>query len=208
MNFTYNKNKTTFEIFAFDKRKQPQNIDLWEIKDIHFGNQTNDVNHCNLESASYHLKKEHKYDLNSPQTHLILESNSDVLPNLNMTLTVLKSGVFNMRWTYAGESRPSPFEVPLEIINPKKDELSKKTVIADILKINSPEKDTTLIVQNGRTEVFTLKQMVLGKYFNYIDTIAHTADGSKGVMGLFGRATTNLFMEDGAYAGWTRDIPN
>ena len=29
---------TLLEIFAFDKRKEPQNIDLWEIKDIHFGN--------------------------------------------------------------------------------------------------------------------------------------------------------------------------
>lgn len=92
---------TTFEIFAFDKRKMPQNIDLWEIKDIHFGNQTNDVNHCDIESASYYLMKEHKFNLNAPQANLILESASDNLPNLNMTLSVLKSGVFNIRWTYA-----------------------------------------------------------------------------------------------------------
>lgn len=65
LNFTYNANMTTFEIFAFDKRKMPQNIDLWEIKDIHFGNQTNDVNHCDIESASYHLMKEHKFNLNA-----------------------------------------------------------------------------------------------------------------------------------------------
>jgi hypothetical protein len=101
LNFTYNANMTTFEIFAFDKRKMPQNIDLWEIKDIHFGNQTNDVNHCDIESASYHLMKEHKFNLNAPQANLILESASDNLPNLNMTLSVLKSGVFNIRWTYA-----------------------------------------------------------------------------------------------------------
>jgi len=210
LNFTYNANMSSFEIFAFDKRKVPQNIDLWEIKDIHFGNLTNDVNHCDIETASYHIKKEHKFNLNAPKTNIILESASDNLPNLNMTLSVLKSGVFNIKWTYAEsrEARQAPFEVPLEIVDPKMEELSTKKMIADILKINSPEKDTTFIVNNGNTEIFTLKQMVLGKYFNYIDTIAHTADGSRGVMGLFGRATTNLFLEDGAYAGWSRDVPN
>jgi hypothetical protein len=97
---------------------------LWEIKDIHFGNQTADVNHCDIESASYHIKKEHKFNLNAPQASIILESASENLPNLNMTLSVLKSGVFNIKWNYADGTRQAPFEVPLDVVNPKKEELS------------------------------------------------------------------------------------
>jgi lysosomal alpha-glucosidase len=58
------------------------------------------------------------------------------------------------------------------------------------------------------TDVYTLKSMILGNHFNQIESIAHTAKGSKGIMGLFGRSTTNLFLEDGVYGGWSRDAPN
>jgi hypothetical protein len=74
-----------------------------------------------------------------------------------MTVSVLKSGVFNFKWTFAGDSHQAPFEVPLEIVNPKKEELSKTKKISDYLKINSPDQDTSFIIANKGTEIFTLK---------------------------------------------------
>lgn len=53
-----------------------------------------------------------------------------------MTLSVLSQGTLNIHWTYYDLLNKSvPFEVPLDVIDPKKDQLSDKNVLSDFMKI-------------------------------------------------------------------------
>lgn len=60
---------------------------------------------------------------------------------------------------------------------------------------------------NG-AQVFNLNGMVLSKYLNIIDAKAVTLKTSPGIMGLFERVSSDLFLPDGVYSLWSRDIPD
>jgi hypothetical protein len=52
-----------------------------------------------------------------------------------MTLSVLSTGVININYGFASpEKFSAPFEVPIDVINPNKDSLSKKP-LSDFVKI-------------------------------------------------------------------------
>jgi hypothetical protein len=104
-----------------------------------------------------------------------------------MTLSLLSTGVVNIKYNFASQDAKAPFEVPTDIVNPNKESLSSLP-LSDFVKVNDPDKDTSITVRNSKaTDVYTLKSMILGQYYNQIDSIAHTAESSKGIMGLFGR---------------------
>lgn len=50
--------------------------------------------------------------------------------------------------------------------------------------------------------------MILSEYLNIIDGVAYTDSASKGIMGLAERTVSDLFLPDGVYSLWSRDIPN
>lgn len=52
--------------------------------------------------------------------------------------------------------------------------------------------------------------MQLGEYVNQIDGTVITAKGEefKGIMGLWEQTGSDLFLKDGVYTLWSRDIPN
>jgi len=57
--------------------------------------------------------------------------------------------------------------------------------------------------------------MILGQYINYIDATVFTPPANdnsdapfKGIMGLFERTGSDLFLDDGVYSLWSRDQPN
>jgi hypothetical protein len=54
-------------------------------------------------------------------------------PDLNITLSILKTGVLNVYYTFADESKEKPFEVPLSLINPKKDEIKEDAKLSDYM---------------------------------------------------------------------------
>jgi hypothetical protein len=56
-----------------------------------------------------------------------------------MTLSVLKTGVLNVYYTFADDSMEKPFEVPLDIIDAKKDELSEDKKLSDFMSIMNPD---------------------------------------------------------------------
>lgn len=64
-------------------------------------------------------------DLTKPQASCTLESGlPDVHPDLTLTLSRLATDVINVHWTFADDKRKQPFEVPVDIIQPNKDQLS------------------------------------------------------------------------------------
>jgi len=58
--------------------------------------------------------------------------------------------------------------------------------------------------------VYKLNGMLLGQYLNLIDGTAYTAPGPafRGILGLWERTSSDLFLPDGVYSLWSRDIPN
>ena len=59
----------------------------------------------------------------------------DILPDLTMTLSVLKTGVVNAHWTFAASDAVSaPFEVPTTIVQPNKDQLSDDLTLDKFVK--------------------------------------------------------------------------
>ena len=62
----------------------------------------------------------------------------------------------------------------------------------------------------GGVDVFDLNGMVLRSYFNQILAQAKVKGGAdfQGIMGLAEQVTSKLFLEDGVYSLWSRDVPS
>lgn len=89
---------------------------LHGLRDIHFGDDTKDINLCDISKAYYKIKGDAP-DLTKPTATCTLESGiPSVHPDLTLTLTRLATDVVNVHWTYADNSRKQPFEVPLDIV--------------------------------------------------------------------------------------------
>jgi hypothetical protein len=52
---------------------------------------------------------------------------------MNMTLSILKTGVINVYYTFADEAYEKPFEVPLSMVDPKRNEISEDAKLSDYL---------------------------------------------------------------------------
>lgn len=66
-----------------------------------------------------------------------------------------------------------------------------------------------LLIRNKEgVEVFNLDGMALSEYFNSFRGTFTTKKSSKGLMGLFERTSNDLFLKDGVYSLWSRDVPN
>jgi alpha-glucosidase (family GH31 glycosyl hydrolase) len=123
---------------------------------------------------------------------------------------VLESGVINIHWTFAYQSSGAPFEVPLDIINPNKEKIGT-AALSKFVTVDNPDGKGPIgiSVKNLKgNEIWKLNGMVLSKYLNYIDTTAVTKKGFKGIMGLFERVASDLFLQDGVFSLWSLDTAN
>ena len=82
-----------------------------KLRDVHFGNSNRDVNLCHPSTQFYKLKNG-SLDLSKSTSTTTLISKT--LPELRLTLTLLKSGIVNIHWTLNGKRKP--IEVPLDIV--------------------------------------------------------------------------------------------
>jgi hypothetical protein len=187
-------------------------IDLGLMKDIHFGTSATDLNLCDISSQYYKVSGD-ALDLTKATATTTLTSliTKAVLPDLQLTLSVLETGVVNVHWTYADKGKSAPFEVPTDIIQPNKDKLSTTETLDKFVTITNPAGEGAIsiaIMNDATTQVFNLNGMILGQYLNVIDTTAVTKKGSKGVMGLFERVSSDLFLPDGVFSLWSFDTAN
>lgn len=55
-----------------------------------------------------------------------------------MTLSILKTGVINVFYTFSDESLyERPFEVPTSIVDPKRNEISEDAKLSDYMQVNN-----------------------------------------------------------------------
>ena len=111
------------------------------MKDIIFGDSSKPGNLQGIcSSIPYRVKGGEQPDLSGPTVTFQLESCSSTLskPDLNMTLSILKTGVINVFYTFSDESLyERPFEVPTSIVDPKRNEISEDAKLSDYMQVNN-----------------------------------------------------------------------
>jgi hypothetical protein len=185
------------------------------MKDIYYGSSSKDINLCQpvSEKGFYRAQNISDINLNSNFTHikLVHSSNSSAYMDLRFEMSFLKNGAFNVYWNYWDLVNPPkvPFKVPFDVVDPKYNDLGNKT-LATFAEVTQDETGPLKVkVKNeAGTIIWELDGMVLAEYYNYISAKVYTEKGSKGIMGLFERVSNDLFLPDGVYSLWSRDIPN
>lgn len=101
-----------------------------------------------------------------------------MLKELKVSLSILASGIINVNWTYTNATGMDrqPFEVPLSIVDPKKDALKEGAKLSDFVTIQQDTKGpfTLTIMNSGGTPIYTLNGMILSEYLNIISSTVHT----------------------------------
>jgi len=150
---------------------------------------------------------------------MVLTSDSGALRDLKVDFALLKSGVINLHWNFASTEglKKIPFEVPLSVVDPKKDQLHDDSKsLGDFISVaQAPSTGAVSItVRNGddtdSVTVWELENLVLTEYFNKIEATAYTTPstdpvGYKGILGLGQRTSDDLFLQDGVQTLWARD---
>ena len=110
-------------------------IDLGLMKDIHFGTSATDLNLCDISSQFYKISGD-PLDLATASTKATLKSQTtkDNLPDLELTLTLLETGVVNVHWTFADQTS-APFEVPVTIVQPNKNKVSTTDTLDKFVQV-------------------------------------------------------------------------
>ena len=146
---------------------------------------------------------------------LISKDGIDILPRLDLNISIKDNGLINVKWDYANKntSFKRPFEVPQDLVNTNNQNTSTTHVLKDYIQVQNygSGSDSLFTVRSdavdkkNKTKIFSLEGMVLGDYLNVIAGIAHTkaGDSFKGIMGLADR-TGDLFLDDGVYSLWSR----
>lgn len=135
-----------------------------------------------------------------------------VYPNIQFKFSALETGAVNVWWSYEDASgKRAIFEVPQDIVNTQMHGMSKDNKLSDFIVLGS---SPLMQVKNkAGTVVYELNSLILVDYLNIISGRAKTyvgnsADNFKGIMGLAEKVVTNLFLPDGIYTLWSRDIPS
>jgi len=81
--------------------KSSSSMELFELRDIHFGDRTKDLNLCDPATQYYKFKDGKIPDLNVATVTKTLESlTPSAIRDLKLTLTILDSGILNIYWTF------------------------------------------------------------------------------------------------------------
>lgn len=115
-----------------------------------------------------------------------------------MTLSILKTGVINVYYTFADETYEKPFEVPLSMVDPKRNEISEDAKLSDYLQINNWEEGPLSIafIYNGAM-FHRIDNILLLPHVNNLDATSFTRDGmaNSKIMGLWERTAPDLYLD-------------
>ena len=166
---------------------------------------------CDQSSQFYHTEDYKAVDLTkSNDVTVTLQSTQAALKDLNLTVSLLNSGLVSLYYNYNDLSQVSKkvFEVPTDVIDTNKtvmdiktDQLSNYVVITQ--EANKPI--SISIKSKAGTQIFSLTGMALQEYYNARVFQVFTEANSKGIMGLGEQVTTDLFVPSGVYSFWSRD---
>jgi alpha-glucosidase (family GH31 glycosyl hydrolase) len=124
-----------------------------------------------------------------------------------LSLSYLEGGLINVHWTFDDMSKATktPFEVPLDVISPPAQGNKNLSDFIDFTQEQNKPLKLSVKNHNG-VEIYDLMGMVFTEYLNFIEAKAITLPNSKGISGLYDRTVNDLFLEDGVYTLWPRDI--
>ena len=204
MDFVYNKANLTLTL-------TPKNTTSFDdFKVIYFGNKTKDVNLCDPVTYTYTLKDSKEVDLSKSVATFALTNNAKVLPDLNVTLEMTTPNIVHVKWTYLnGTGKPTPFEVPKEIVNPVR--ASKGAALSNFVTLSLPGANFIMTVTGANdTRLIDFNGMAFDQYLNIMHAKLYTEKGDKfkGVMGLGQKTMSSLFYSDGVYSMWSLDTAN
>ena len=126
---------------------------MTKFRDIIFGYTARDINLCNPASNYYKIKDGETLDLSASTAKVSLTSlsGSSALPDLELSLTYLKSGIVNVHWTFAAkpEGMKMPFEVPTDIVGPDMTDVSANP-LSDVVTQDSTSGSLALTILNAK----------------------------------------------------------
>ena len=187
VNHTFDNTTKTLTLVSADGK----GFNPFTMRDIYYGDSAKDINLCDQIGASsyYHTVDFTTPTLNGPNATFILQSKSDALLDLNLTMTLLESGVVNVHWTFDNVSKASktPFEVPSEFIDAKKDNQMNGTLSDFVTVVQANNTSVEIQIKNkAGVLVYQLNGLILSEYYNMMSATYYTfnSNSSGGVMGL------------------------
>jgi len=186
-------------------------VNFVEFERIHYLQKGVDLNLCDPTTDFYTTAD--TPDLSKATASMKLTSTTKAADDLLMRLTVLDTGVVNIKWTYdvLQPDKKQPFEVPQDVIDVDRT-ASKDKKLSDyvtVLKDPATSAVTIKVLDANKAPAYTLNGFQLANHFNLIDSTVHTDKSNfKGVMGVFEQVATDLFLKSGIYSLWARDSPN
>ena len=187
------------------------NIDQLSLRDIYFGNSAEDLNICDKQATFYHTKDYKPVDLTKKnQAEVVLQSDSAALKDLKLTFSLLETGVLSMNYTFNDLSKTTRkiFTVPEGIINPGRDKLLKDGDLSKYVTVDQEAKSSVIItvMNDASVPVFQLTGFALTEYFNLRVGQVYTLANSPGILGLGEQVTDDIYVKDGVYGFWSRDV--
>ena len=186
-------------------------FNFFNMRDIHFGQTGKDINVCEPSTNYYRTKDGQLPDLSKNTVSVDIESlTPDAARDLTLTLSVLKTGSINVHWTFQNTTKlaRSTFEIPTQIVDPKKDELEADAKLSDFVTITQDAAGPMVItiMNSAKVPTYRIDGFQLTEYFNYIEASALTdSTNYQGVMGLSEQISDQLFLKDGVYSLWAMD---
>jgi hypothetical protein len=155
-------------------------IDLYNMKDIHFGKASEDVNLCNIQSHYYIVTGDIMKTTNEWTINMVSKT-ATIAKNAQLKLRMFKESTINLEWAIQGADESQLFRVPDAALNfnrsatiPFDESLIEMTVVNDATRIIIKNKDgVNLYALNGF--------VMTDDHFNYFDVDIMT-DGK--LMGL------------------------
>jgi hypothetical protein len=158
-------------------------INFQQVERVHYLQKGVDFNLCDPTTDFYTITD--LPDLTKSSVSMTLTSTTKAARDLQMVLTVLSTGVLNMKWTFAKAEQgvKIPFQVPADIIDVDRTAAQDKK-LSDIVTVTKDPLTITVKDMLGQ-DMYKLNGMQLGELFNHIDASFYTSGPTKGLIGLF-----------------------
>ena len=96
--------------------------------------------------------------------------------------------------------------MPTDLVDTRRDELEENGDLSGRLEFGS-DKALVSVLDPTKVAVFEINSIVLQDHFSQIKaTVLTSCENFKGIMGLGDRVVDDLFLGDGVYSLWSRDV--
>jgi len=227
----YNREVFMMEAPQYDAEQQTltlvpkETIKVEHLHNIHYGSSAKgDVDLClTSPNTRYKVLAPENVTLNSHNVSLTLVTDS-LYPNLTLNISMKKNEMIHIKWGYQNNTNGNhtykiPFEVPQDIVATNDLADCYSCSLADFVRIinweGASDSNSSCMIQfyrmnNGvKVPVFEIQDIVLNDYVNVFRTGVYTryqGGYARRIMGLSEQVAKDLFLDDGVYSLWSRDV--